>query len=207
VGVSQVESYGTADVGVAVEQYERTWPQKEELGLCEMNIIPPHIQTSNSTIANLAAMVAKAKRICCFSGAGISVESKIPAFWVDADAMKGTWSQYNPEEFHIRNIMASEDVRAGYWRMETGLWGTISAAQPNPAHLFFAQLHQHGKLRRVITQNIDRLHYRAGVPLSHITELHGNQWNVHCSNDKVLLHQFIHSHATCVAHLYVSTYG
>lgn len=124
--------------------------------------------------ATLAGLILESKRIIVFTGAGVSTESGIPDF----RSPGGIWSRYDPEDFTIERFLDSPATRRTHWKMyaETGLF---TRAEPNPAHYATTSLYHWGKLDCVITQNIDNLHQKAGVPDDRVLELHGNmQWVV-----------------------------
>jgi NAD-dependent deacetylase len=125
-------------------------------------------------IERLAQLIMESKKIVVFTGAGISTESGIPDF----RGPGGIWSRYDPEDFTIQKFLSSPAARKNIWKIsaESGL---LTEAEPNPAHHAIAELHQLGKLDCVITQNIDNLHQKAGVPEDKVFELHGNtRWAV-----------------------------
>jgi NAD-dependent deacetylase len=125
-------------------------------------------------IERLAQLIIESKKVVVFTGAGISTESGIPDF----RGPGGIWSKYDPEDFTIQKFLSSPAARKTVWRMsaESGL---LTGAEPNPAHYAIAELYQLSKLDCVITQNIDNLHQKAGVPEDKVFELHGNtQWAV-----------------------------
>jgi len=125
-------------------------------------------------IEQLAKLIIESKKTVVFTGAGISTESGIPDF----RGPGGIWSRYDPEDFTIQKFLSSPAARKTIWKMsaESGL---LTEAEPNPAHYAIAELHQLGKLDCVITQNIDNLHQKAGVPEGKVFELHGNtRWSV-----------------------------
>ncbi len=120
-------------------------------------------------IEKLAQLIVESKRVVVFTGAGVSTESGIPDF----RGPGGIWSRYDPEDFTIQRFISSCEARKNLWKMslESGL---LTEAKPNPAHYAIAELYQLGKLDCVITQNIDNLHQRAGIPEDRVFELHGN---------------------------------
>jgi len=112
-----------------------------------------------------------------FTGAGISTESGIPDF----RSPGGIWSRYDPEDFTIQKFLSGPAARKTIWKMSME-GGLLTEAKPNLAHYAIAELHNLGKLDCVITQNIDNLHQKAGVPEDRVFELHGNmEWAV-CLN-------------------------
>jgi len=125
----------------------------------------------------LSDLIIKSKTIVVFTGAGISTESGIPDF----RGPGGIWSRYDPEEFTIQRFLSSPESRKMQWKMLTES-GLITEAKPNAAHHAIAELYQLGKLDCVITQNVDNLHQKAGVPQDKVFELHGNMQWVVCLN-------------------------
>jgi NAD-dependent deacetylase len=125
-------------------------------------------------IERLAQLIIPSKKAIVFTGAGISTESGIPDF----RSPGGIWSRYDPEDFTIQRFLSSPAARKTIWRMSIE-GGLLTEAEPNLAHHAVAELHRLGKLDCVITQNIDSLHQKAGVPEDKVFELHGNvRWVV-----------------------------
>jgi NAD-dependent deacetylase len=117
----------------------------------------------------VAEMVMEAKRLVVFTGAGVSTESGVSDF----RSPGGIWDRFDPGELNYQSFMASETGRENYWQFQRQLWPEIAGAQPNPGHHAVAELHRLGKLDCVVTQNIDNLHQRAGLPEDKVIELHG----------------------------------
>jgi NAD-dependent deacetylase len=125
-------------------------------------------------IERLAQLIMRSKNAIVFTGAGISTESGIPDF----RSPGGIWSRYDPEDFTIQRFLSSPAARKTIWKMSIE-GGLLTEAEPNLAHHAVAELHRLGKLDCVITQNIDSLHQKAGVPEDKVFELHGNvRWVV-----------------------------
>jgi len=125
-------------------------------------------------IAQIAAKIKAGGNNVVFTGAGISTESGIP----DYRSQGGIWDKFRPVYFD--EFMSSKDARAEYWRRWVELYQGIAAAQPNPAHLALARLHDLGLLQAVVTQNVDGLHQESGLPDEKIVELHGNTCRIRC---------------------------
>jgi NAD-dependent deacetylase len=125
-------------------------------------------------IGTLRQMIAEAKRVALFTGAGISTESGIPDF----RSPGGIWTQQKPIEFG--DFIASEAARREAWRRKFESDGQWRAAQPNRGHRAVAALIARGKAASVITQNIDGLHQLSGVAEDRVIELHGNSTYAHC---------------------------
>jgi len=121
-------------------------------------------------------MIIQSKKLVVFTGAGISTESGVSDF----RSPGGIWSRFDPGELNFQNFMASEAGREKYWEFSKSLWLTIVDAKPNPGHYAIAELHRLGKLDCVITQNIDSLHQKSGVPEEKVIELHGTLKWVTC---------------------------
>lgn len=128
------------------------------------------------TITELKNIVEKYENIVFFGGAGVSTESGIPDFrsvdglyhqqydYPPETILSHSFYRHRPEEFYrfYRNKMLFPD------------------AAPNAAHLKLARLEAEGKLRAVITQNIDGLHQAAGSKV--VLELHGSVLRNYCEN-------------------------
>ncbi len=118
--------------------------------------------------------IAAARRIVAFTGAGISTESGIPDF----RSPGGIWTRYKP--IYFDDFMASEEMRREAWRRKFATDETMTKAEPNAGHRALAKLAEQGKLSAVITQNIDGLHQRSGIPDAKVIELHGNATYATC---------------------------
>ncbi len=107
-----------------------------------------------------------------FTGAGISTESGIPDF----RGPQGLWTRISPEVFDIENFYRDPD---NGWKLYIEyIYDVVSRAFPNPAHRAIAELEAMGFVKAVITQNIDKLHQRAGS--RNVIELHGVFDEVEC---------------------------
>ena len=119
-------------------------------------------------------LVAAARRIVGFTGAGISTESGVPDF----RSPDGVWARNRTVYF--QEFLSSEAGRVEYWRQKAEGWPAMRDARPSAGHLAFAELHEQGRLAAMITQNIDRLHHRAGLPADLVLELHGTTTEAVC---------------------------
>lgn len=118
--------------------------------------------------------IADARRIVGFTGAGISTESGIPDF----RSPNGVWSRNRIIDFH--EFLTSEEGRIEYWRQKVESWPAMRKARPNAGHLAFVQLHRQGRLESLVTQNIDGLHQRSGLPDEKVLEVHGTTTEAVC---------------------------
>ena len=119
-------------------------------------------------ISQLSKLIDDATRTVVFTGAGISTESGIPDF----RSPNGVWSQTSP--IYFDEFIASSDMRIEAWRRKFEIDRDMIDAEPNRGHRAVAKLVGIGKVRAVITQNIDGLHQESGVPDNQMIELHGN---------------------------------
>ena len=118
--------------------------------------------------------IAGATRIVGFTGAGISTESGIPDF----RSPNGVWARNRIVDF--QEFVSSEEGRIEYWRQKVENWPSMRAARPNAGHYAFVELHKQGKLAALVTQNIERLHQRSGLPSEIVFELHGTTTEAVC---------------------------
>ena len=128
------------------------------------------------TAGTVAQWVARASRVSVLTGAGISTESGIPDF----RGPNGLWTK-NPAAqrmFSIDDYVADPQLRIQAWqaRREHAAW----TAEPNPAHRALVDLERAGRLRAIVTQNIDGLHQRAGSSPDLVLEIHGTIHEVVC---------------------------
>jgi len=109
-----------------------------------------------------------------FTGAGVSTESGIPDF----RSPGGVWSRYAPIMY--QDYLRDPAMRQESWRRGLESYADMAHAEPNAAHLAIAEWYAAGLITGVVTQNIDGLHQRAGVPAAAVVELHGNAHSVGC---------------------------
>ena len=119
-------------------------------------------------------LVASASRIVGFTGAGISTESGVPDF----RSPDGVWARNRTVYFE--EFLSSEAGRVEYWRQKMEGWPAMRDARPNAGHHAFVALHEQGRLTAMITQNIERLHQRSGLPGDLVLELHGTTTEAVC---------------------------
>lgn len=129
----------------------------------------------NENIAKLKKLVDESDNIVFFGGAGVSTESGIPDFR-SVDGLYNQKWKYPPETILSRSFFIRDP--AEYYRFHREKL-VIDGVRPNRAHLKLAELEKQGKLRAVITQNIDGLHQAAGS--EKVLELHGSILRAYCS--------------------------
>ncbi|KAL0478296.1 NAD-dependent protein deacylase [Acrasis kona] len=178
------------DPYISYSTYTRTYSQEEEFDL-------PHIQKhhladqgNGDNFQNLVKLIELSSRIVVLSGAGVSVESGIPAFRNDKHSVSSTvdddsiWSKWDQEEQVYSKIMTQMNARINYWDMHVHMYNIINKAEPNASHFLVSKLNKMNKLHCVITQNIDGLYQKAGVPDHKIVEIHGSMHCIDCTKCK-----------------------
>jgi NAD-dependent deacetylase len=127
-------------------------------------------------VAVVAGWVADAAAVTVLTGAGISTASGIPDF----RGPNGVWTKDPASErlSHIDAYVSDPEVRRLAWRTRQHHPGW--AAEPNAGHLALVRLERAGRLRALVTQNIDELHQRAGSAPSLVLELHGTMHRAVC---------------------------
>lgn len=127
-------------------------------------------------IEKLKDWVENSTNIVFFGGAGVSTESGIPDFR-SVDGLYSQTYQYPPETILSHSFFRKH--RDAFFQF---YWDKMICrdAQPNITHIRLAQLEKEGKVRAVITQNIDGLHQMAGS--KNVLELHGSVHRNYCTN-------------------------
>jgi NAD-dependent deacetylase len=126
-----------------------------------------------SAIQAAAALLRASNYTVALSGAGVSTPSGIPDFRSDK---AGLWSHVDPLE--VASLWAYHERPDVFYRWIRPALRRAFLAQPNPAHKVLARMEAHGRLKAVLTQNIDSLHQRAGS--QRVLELHGHTRTATC---------------------------
>jgi NAD-dependent deacetylase len=123
-----------------------------------------------------ARIIKESNNVVVFTGAGISTESGIADFRSEG----GLWSRFDPSIY--ANYFYFLEDPSKFWEMHKELEIIVAEAKPNYAHYAIAELEKMGKVRAVITQNIDMLHQKAGSGKygAIIYELHGSYGTLKC---------------------------
>jgi NAD-dependent SIR2 family protein deacetylase len=120
----------------------------------------------------LAAFLRRHPRCLALTGAGCSVASGIPEY----RDHEGAWKSRPP--VHYAEFVGSAAVRRRYWARSLLGWARVAAAAPSAVHGALARLEHGGYVSAVVTQNVDRLHQRAGS--RRVIDLHGRLDEVEC---------------------------
>ena len=122
----------------------------------------------------VAGWIGDAERVVVFTGAGISTDSGIPDF----RGPNGVWTRNPAAEKYstLSNYLSDPELRRAAWqnRLTSPNWH----ARPNDGHRAIVSIERAGKLHALVTQNIDELHQRSGVPADKVVEVHGTmRWS------------------------------
>lgn len=155
-----------------------------------------------NSIDKLANMIKNSRNIVFFGGAGVSTESGIPDFR-SKDGLYNQhdvqFDQYSPEYLLSHSCLYQHpDVFYEFYRQKLDTASIV----PNAAHYFLAKLEKSGKLKAIITQNIDGLHQKAGS--QQVYEIHGSTCRNYCerchkqySQDYIFKSKESIPHCTC----------
>lgn len=127
---------------------------------------------SPTASTRLARFLERHAPVLVLTGAGISTASGIPDYR-DHD---GAWKRRQPVQHGI--FLGDTAARQRYWARSLAGWPVIRNASPNEAHRKLTDLEQSGLIHRIVTQNVDRLHQKAGSPTT--IDLHGRADEVLC---------------------------
>ncbi len=127
-------------------------------------------------VERLAEIVGAARTVVALTGAGISVPSGIPDFRTPGI---GLWENVDPME--VAHIDAWRADPERFWRFYGHRFGVLEGKEPNAAHHALVELERRGRLAAVVTQNIDRLHRKAGT--RELVEVHGTIATSSCLAD------------------------
>ena len=131
-----------------------------------------------TAVEQLQEIISNSDNIVFFGGAGVSTESGIPDFR-SVDGLYNQQYKYPPETMLSHTFFARHTQEFfDFYRKKM----IIPAAKPNKAHSKLAELEQAGKVKAVVTQNIDGLHHMAGSKM--VLELHGSVKRNYCMRCK-----------------------
>ncbi|TKJ23654.1 MAG: hypothetical protein CEE43_03050 [Promethearchaeota archaeon Loki_b32] len=131
------------------------------------------MESLEEKVEKLAELIVDSNNIVALTGAGMSTESGISDF---RSPGVGLWEKVDPYEFASIHSYVGNPAKNLEFMLETGK--AIFKARPNKGHKALTKLQRLGKLKGVLTQNIDRLHHKAKT--KNIVEFHGNAYEAKC---------------------------
>lgn len=126
-------------------------------------------------IEKLKQIISQSNNIVFLGGAGVSTESGIPDFRSNDGLYSEKYKNYSPEKILSRTFFVTHTKEFYDYYKDNMLF---PFAEPNPAHIALTKLEKKGKLKAIITQNIDGLHSKAGS--KNVIELHGSVLRNRC---------------------------
>jgi NAD-dependent SIR2 family protein deacetylase len=137
-----------------------------------LDMLTGSVPRTDRDLHALIRLVRASRRIVALTGAGCSTGSGIPDYRDET----GEWKRKPPLRF--QHFIASAENRKRYWARSMVGWGLVEAARPNAAHAALATIEMSGRLRYLVTQNVDGLHQKAGS--ERVNDLHGRVDRVCC---------------------------
>ncbi|XP_018330727.1 NAD-dependent protein deacylase Sirt4 isoform X2 [Agrilus planipennis] len=138
--------------------------------------VPKHPPLEKCDIKRLEDFIVNSSKLLVLTGAGISTESGIPDYRSEE---VGLYARSNHKPMTYQEFLTSAYGRKRYWARSYIGWDRFSYCQPNATHISLRNLElDHYKIDVIITQNVDRLHTKAGS--INVVELHGTLYEVIC---------------------------
>lgn len=141
------------------------------------SFVPRHEPSTRKEVIELEDFVNRNKNLVVLTGAGISTESGLPDYRSED---VGLYARTNHKPVQHQEFIDSELRRKAYWARNYVAWNSFLNTEPNDAHHVLREWQMRGKVCQIVTQNVDRLHQKAGA--TKIIELHGSGFLVKCLN-------------------------
>lgn len=136
---------------------------------------------ANTELQTLHRFVESHDKIVVLTGAGISAPSGIPTYRDE----NGVWLRADPIKH--QEFLLEHNSRRRYWGRSLMGWPAVSKARPSSGHIALETLERRQRIQLLITQNVDRLHQRAGS--RNVVDLHGRLDRVRCLHCSALYHR------------------
>lgn len=140
-----------------------------------IDYVPKHNPVTKEQLSIIQQFFKQNKQILVITGAGVSTESGIPDYRSEG---VGLFARSSTKPVQYQEFLKYPKVRQRYWARNFVGWPNFSSIHPNQNHLILKQLEDAKKIQRIITQNVDNLHSKAGSSL--VIELHGTAFKVVC---------------------------
>uniref|UniRef100_A0AAV1T572 protein acetyllysine N-acetyltransferase n=1 Tax=Peronospora matthiolae TaxID=2874970 RepID=A0AAV1T572_9STRA len=146
----------------------------------------------------LATLIANSRHLVAFTGAGISTSVGIPDYRGEhgirtkhMDQGRKKKRQKTVERSKNRNVHSTKGHGEAAFEAERGDIPDFNLLVPSSTHMALHELHRLGFLKHIVSQNVDNLHLKSGVPLTALTEVHGNATQAKCETcEKIYVHEF-----------------
>ncbi|KAL5554909.1 hypothetical protein UlMin_037145 [Ulmus minor] len=146
--------------------------KQEKMPARQKKLVPDAQPPSMEDVKHLYQFFDQSTKLVVLTGAGMSTECGIPDYRSPNGAYSSGFKPITHQEF-----LRSTRARRRYWAGSYAGWRRFTAAQPGAAYVALASLEKAGRINFITTQNVDRLHHRAG---SDPLELHGTVYTVVC---------------------------
>lgn len=138
-----------------------------------------------ASVTDIVELIKNTTNIMVLSGAGMSAESGLPTFRGEDGYWVKDGKNYHPMDLATYRTFAKDPETVWEWYHHRRK--VYRDAEPNPGHLalvnFQEYCEQHEKKFFLVTQNVDNLHQKSGMPTSHMFEVHGNIFGMRCSEE------------------------
>ncbi|XP_059474222.1 NAD-dependent protein deacylase Sirt4-like isoform X2 [Neocloeon triangulifer] len=141
-----------------------------------INYVPQHKPVRSEDVEPLIEFVQSSKNLFVITGAGVSTESGLPDYRSEGTGLVARRPNFKPTNY--QDFMKKESTRRIYWARSFTAWNYQTQRKPNITHYTLANWEDRGKIGCLVTQNVDRLHQKAGS--KKIIELHGTLFEVRC---------------------------
>ncbi|CAG2163692.1 unnamed protein product [Oppiella nova] len=148
--------------------------------------VPKHQKVTTDEIRAFQQFMDRNSQVLVLSGAGISTESGIPDYRSEG---VGLYDRKGHKPIQYQDFLRSDGIRRRYWARNYCGWNRFSSFEPNSGHKCLAEWERQKKVSAIVTQNVDRLHQRAGSEL--VIELHGSAYTVACLSCKYRVSRYL----------------
>ncbi|OTF69581.1 NAD-dependent deacetylase sirtuin-4-like protein [Euroglyphus maynei] len=143
--------------------------------LLYLNFVPAFKTCTEKEVELLQNFIEKSRKLAVITGAGISTESGLPDY---RSKDVGLYSRNGYRPMNYAEFLRHHCSRQRYWARSFLGWNYVHNRRPNISHLTLTDWQRSKKMAAIVTQNVDRLHHKAGT--ESVLELHGNLYNVKC---------------------------
>ncbi|XP_046688657.1 NAD-dependent protein deacylase Sirt4-like [Homalodisca vitripennis] len=140
-----------------------------------IDYVPKHNPISEDHISTIKKFFKDNRQVLVLTGAGVSTESGIPDYRSEG---VGLFARSGTKPVQYQEFLKYPKIRQRYWARNFVGWPNFSSIAPNQNHAILKHLEDRQQVQRIITQNVDNLHSKAGS--RQVIELHGTAFKVVC---------------------------